>query len=231
MKREFRSTALDIAIVLVCGALALTLAVGIAGRRTTTSDNTVSAPRILIDPGHGGMDSGASSADGTREKAINLAIALPLRDMLAVMGYPVSMTRMTDTEVNVTGNTVREKKVSDMRNRLAMVEQADLTISIHQNFFPQSQYSGTQIFHSANTPESHVLAESVRTQVVTLLQPENTRELKRGNADIYLLHRATRPIILVECGFLSNPAELAKLKQPEYQRQLAFALTTGVLSY
>ena len=229
MKREFRSTAWDIAIVIVCGALALTLAAGIAARRTT-ADGTP-AMRILIDPGHGGMDGGASAADGTAEKTINLAVSLPLHDMLTVLGYTVEMTRTADTTVNATGNTVREQKVSDMRNRLAMAEQADLTISIHQNQFSQSQYFGAQIFYSTNTPESRVLAESVRTQVITLLQPDNTRELKRGNADIYLLHRATRPIILVECGFLSNPAELAKLKQRDYQRQMAFALTAGIVSY
>lgn len=112
-----------------------------------------------------------------------------------------------------------------------MAEQATVTVSIHQNKFPQTQYSGAQVFYSANAEESALLARCVQTQVVSLLQPNNTREVKRGTADIYLLHHATRPMILVECGFLSNEAELAKLKNSVYQQQMAFAVATGILTY
>lgn len=230
VKREFRSTVMDIAIVLVCGVLLLTVAWGVTDRRAVQTAST-SSPHIVIDPGHGGADGGAEAADGTLEKTLNLAVSRPLCDLLTVMGYTVEMTRTTDVMLNTEGDTLRERKVSDMRNRLAMVEQADLTVSIHQNKFTQAQYSGAQIFYSGNTEESRLVASSVRDQVISLLQPENTRELKRGTGDIYLLHHATRPIILVECGFLSNAAELEKLKDATYQRQMAFAVAAGVLTY
>lgn len=230
VKREFRSTVTDIAIVLLCGALIFTVAWGITDRRAVQTVGT-EAPCILIDPGHGGADGGAEAPDGTLEKDLNLAVSLPLRDVLTVMGYTVQMTRTADVMLNTEGETLRERKVSDIHNRLAMVESADLTVSIHQNKFAQSQYYGTQIFYSPNTDESRVLADSVREQVVGMLQPENTRELKRGTADVYLLHHATRPMILVECGFLSNQTELAKLKDAAYQRQMAFAVAAGVMTY
>ncbi len=229
MKQDFRAAVTDIAIVLVCGALLFTVLFGVADRRSSVSVST--APHILIDPGHGGEDGGAVAADGTREKALNLAVSLPLRDLLTVMGYTVTMTRTEDVMINTEGDSLRERKVSDMKNRLRLVETADVTLSIHQNNFTQPQYSGTQIFYSANTEDSRVLAESVRSQVVSMLQPNNTRELKRGTSDVYLLHRATRPMILVECGFLSNSAELAKLKDSDYQRQMAFAVAAGTMTY
>ena len=185
----------------------------------------------MANSAHGGADGGASAADGTLEKDLNLAMSLPLRDMLMVMGYTVQMTRTTDVMLNTEGETLRERKVSDIHNRAAMAEDADLTVSIHQNKFTQPQYHGTQIFYSTNTEESRVLADSVREQVIGLLQPNNTRELKRGTADIYLLYHATRPAILVECGFLSNQAELAKLKDAAYQQQMAFAVAAGVMTY
>ncbi len=226
---EFRSTVMDVAIVLVCGALLLTLAWGVTDRRVSVA--ATEAPRILIDPGHGGADGGAEAADGTLEKTLNLAVSRTLCDLLTVMGYTVQTTRDQDVMLNTEGSTLRERKVSDMRNRLALVEESDLTVSIHQNKFTQSQYYGTQIFYSPNTPDSKLLAESVRSQVVGMLQPHNTRELKRGTSDVYLLHHAKKPMILVECGFLSNAAELAKLKDPTYQRHMAFAVAAGVMLY
>ncbi len=230
MKWDFRSTVTDMAIVLVCGALAVTTAIGVIDRRAASVSHQT-APYILIDPGHGGADGGASGADGTLEKDLNLAISFPLRDLLTVMGYRVGMTRTEDVMIHTEGTSLRERKISDIRNRSAMAEQADLTVSIHQNKFPQTQYYGTQVFYSGNTAESQVLADSVRTQVVEMLQPNNTRQLKRGTSDVYLLHHATRPMILVECGFLSNEAERERLKTQEYQRQMAFAVTAGIITY
>ncbi len=224
------SAASDAAIVLVCAALALTVLFGVTARRSV---GTVAAtqPQIVIDAGHGGADGGAEAADGTPEKTINLAIAKPLGDLLQVMGYAVSYTRTEDVMIHTEGDTLRERKVSDMRNRLAIVEQADVTVSIHQNKFPQTQYSGAQVFYGTGAAESQTLAESIRGEILSLLQPHNTRELKRGDSTVYLLSKATRPIVLVECGFLSNPSELAKLKTPEYQRQMAFAIAGGILKH
>lgn len=228
MNNRFYTAATDMAITLVCGALLLTVAGGLVMRRANTES---AAPHIVIDAGHGGEDGGAVAADGTQEKTLNLAISRSLCDMLTVMGFTTEMTRTDDTMLNAVGDTLRERKVSDTRNRLARIQQADIAVSIHQNKFPQTQYYGTQVFYSANTPESRVLAESVREQVVSLLQPNNKRECKAGDSGIYLLHHASRPMVLVECGFLSNQAELEKLKDGTYQSQLAFAVAAGVMTY
>ncbi len=221
---------LDILIVAVFCAVVLTAAVGIVDRAQPVSVAPAD-PLILIDPGHGGADGGAVAPDGTQEKDINLAISLPLSDMLRIMGYSVSMTRTTDEMVGGVGSTMRERKVSDTKNRLAQAEQATVTISIHQNKFTQSQYDGAQVFYSGNHEESRPLAAAIRESIIGLLQPDNTRELKKGDSNIYLLDKASRPVVLVECGFLSNDAELQKLKNPDYQRQMAFAVAGGILQY
>ena len=229
MLRNLRATVWDTAIVLVCGALLFTVLFGVADRQS--SAELRDAPCILIDPGHGGADGGATAGDGTEEKELNLKIAAPLRDMLCVMGYRVVSTRTDDSMICTEGSTLRERKVSDMRNRLAMINAAELTVSIHQNKFSQAQYWGTQVFYSANTAESKLLAESIRACVVEWLQPTNTRELKRGTEEVYLLHRAERPMVLVECGFLSNAEELERLKKEDYRQTLAFAVAVGTMKY
>lgn len=187
---------------------------------------------VLIDPGHGGFDGGTTAEDGTIEKHLNLAVALCLRDLLFVCGVPVAMTRDTDVGLEEDSSvSIRQRKVSDMKRRLGMYEIADVVISIHQNYFAQPQYSGTQLFYAPNNLKSVVLAEEIRRMVVGWIQPQNTRELKVAGESIYLLHRATKPVVLVECGFLSNYEEREKLKTPAYQQQLAFAIMAGYWNY
>lgn len=118
-----------------------------------------------------------------------------------------------------------------MKNRLKLFEEADYAVSIHENKFTASQYSGTQVFYSANRPESQAIAESVRGRVVSLLQPENKRELKKGTKDIYLLHQTSKPAVLVECGFLSNEAEREKLKRPITSGRWRWPIAAGLLDY
>lgn len=222
---------LTVAILLLCGAV-LTLTIGrLPLLRSVTSPVSPKAV-IVIDAGHGGMDGGAQAPDGTVEKTINLAIASPLSLMLRLCGYDVRMTRETDDSIHDADcATVREKKVSDMKNRLAIFESATLNISIHQNKFGVAKYHGAQVFYSTNNPASEQLAETLRDNIYGLLQPDNTRAVKKGTKDIYLLYKATTPTVLVECGFLSNPEEFARLCNPDYQKQLAFAIACGVLQY
>ena len=129
------------------------------------------------------------------------------------------------------GSTLRERKVSDIKNRLTCIEQADVAVSIHQNKFSQSKYHGAQMFYGVQNTQSSVLAQTVRSSVTSLLQPDNKRELKKGEDTVYLLKHATVPLVLVECGFLSNEQECAKLKTRDYQRQMAFAVAGGICSY
>lgn len=197
-----------------------------------TTDASAPNGTVLIDPGHGGFDGGAVAVDGTTEKHLNLAVSLCLRDLLHVCGVPVTMTRQTDVGLEEdTATTIREKKSSDMRRRLAMYDEASLVISVHQNHFSVPKYSGTQLFYSVHHPDGALLAQSVRDSVVSWVQPQNTRELKRATDGIFLLYHTTTPAVLVECGFLSNAEEREKLKTPAYQQQLAFAVMAGYWHY
>jgi len=185
---------------------------------------------ILIDPGHGGFDGGAVASDGTVEKDINLAISLPLADILRVLGYNVDITRDSDAALDEQGiTTIRGRKVSDMRNRLEQYNQSRMVISIHQNHFTQAQYYGTQVIYGGSTAESTILAESIRQTVGSLLEQPRLRELKKGSRDVFLLHNADVPVVLVECGFLSNSAERERLKNVEYQHQMAFSIACGII--
>ena len=215
----------------LCAFLVVCLLVNAVGCVRKT-DASLSDGVVLIDPGHGGFDGGTTAEDGTIEKHLNLAVALCLRDLLFVCGVPVAMTRDTDVGLEEDSSvSIRQRKVSDMKRRLGMYEIADVVISIHQNYFAQPQYSGTQLFYAPNNLKSVVLAEEIRRMVVGWIQPQNTRELKVAGESIYLLHRATKPVVLVECGFLSNYEEREKLKTPAYQQQLAFAIMAGYWNY
>ena len=187
---------------------------------------------VLIDPGHGGFDGGAVASDGTLEKDINLDVSLHLRDMLFICGITVEMTRDTDASTqSADATTIREKKVSDMHNRLVQYEQSSLVIAVHQNHFQQSKYSGTQVFYSGNHTESQHLAEAVQRAVATDLQPNNNRQIKRATDGVYLMHHTSVPAILVECGFLSNPEELAQLKDAQYRQKMAWVIQMGYWNY
>lgn len=191
-------------------------------------------PVILLDPGHGGEDGGTQSEAGLLEKDVNLAVALHLRELLETAGYQVKMTRETDCSIGDSSlPTVRERKVSDIHRRLEMVEEEAncILVSIHQNYFTEGKYSGAQIFFSPNHEESEILAESIRSSVVSLLQPENTRQNKAATDSIYLLWNAEVPAVLVECGFLSNWEEAERLADSTYQEQMAFAIYDGLLRY
>ena len=189
---------------------------------------------IILDAGHGGEDGGAVGADGTMEKDINLSIAKKLQQLLLVSGFNVRMIRDSDVSIYSDGmETIKEKKVSDLKNRLNIANESEnnILISIHQNKFPQSQYNGTQVFYSENNPGSKELAENIRESVIGFLQPENKRETKPATKDIYILYNCKNVAVMVECGFLSNNAELQKLKDETYQDEMAFSIYCGFLEY
>ena len=188
-------------------------------------------PVIVLDPGHGGMDGGAIGSGGVVEKDLNLEIALRLRDFLTLSGYEVRMTRDSDRSIHDEGLTsVREQKRSDMHNRLKLMENCGdaVVLSIHQNQFAQSRYSGAQMFYGRQNPESRALAQSIQS-AFRQLQPDNKREIKPGGKELYLLWECSQPIVLVECGFISNPEECAALQDAGYQCRVAFAVLAGLL--
>ena len=199
----------------------------------TSADIDDSKPTVIIDAGHGGEDGGAE-VDGVLEKDINLSMAEKLADMLRVCGYQVTEIRDSDISVyDESAGTLREKKVSDLKRRVEIANESDnnILVSIHQNKFDNSAYSGAQVFYSTNNDNSKVLAEAIRSSVVSLIQNDNTRELKPAGSDIYLLDNATVPAIIVECGFLSNPEERSKLLDSNYQSEMAYSIAMGVIEY
>ena len=200
---------------------------------SVSSDNIKSLPVVVIDAGHGGEDGGAVSDNGVLVKDINLEIANDTADLLHLLGFDVTTTRTTDTALATDGDTVRLRKVSDMKKRLEIYNSSDenIVISIHQNKFTENKYYGTQIFYSPNTSESSLLAESIKYSVKGLLQPENERECKQADGSIYLLKNSTVPAVIVECGFISNYEECEKLLDKTYQKQMSFSIISGFINY
>ena len=193
--------------------------------------------RFVIDPGHGGEDAGAVATDGTLEKDLNLDIATLLYTILDLNGNDVVLTRDEDTLLYDRFGDLKDytgqKKVYDLKNRLRIAEEKEnsIYVGIHMNKFSQEKYSGLQVYFSANNPLSYQIATSIKSTVKSCLQPQNNREIKRATSSIFILNRAQIPSVLVECGFLSNKAELAALKNVEYQRSLALSLFASLVSY
>ena len=196
-------------------------------------ENTVPLT-IIIDAGHGGEDGGTQSSDGTLEKDINLQISIKLERLLRIMGYRTVMIR-TEDKLIYTGNPdkMREKKVSDLNNRLEIAETYPdaIFISIHQNYFTESRYSGAQVFYSPNSEKSQLLAQCIQRSVVSLVQPENERKIKKSGSEIFLLDKIESPAVMVECGFMSNPSEALLLRDGEYQKKTVLAIANGITEY
>lgn len=175
---------------------------------------------IIIDPGHGGVDGGATSCTGVLESRFNLEISLRLNDLLRFLGYDTKMIRTTDISVYTSGDTIAEKKVSDLKQRLRIANSTEnaLYISIHQNYFSDSRYSGAQVFYP-KTAGSQELAKILQDRLKQCLDHSSSRMSKQAEG-IYLMEHIACPAVLIECGFLSNPQEEAKLRSAEYQQKL-----------
>ncbi|MCI3926368.1 N-acetylmuramoyl-L-alanine amidase CwlD [Paenibacillus sp. TRM 82003] len=187
---------------------------------------------IVIDPGHGGADGGAESAEGLQEKAVTLQISLYLRDYLQEAGATVYMTRDTDVDLANEGTKgYSRRKTEDLKARAAFVKERnpDLFLSVHLNAIPQPQWYGPQTFYTLNHKDNASIAwfvqEELRQNVV-----DTHRQAKRIR-NIFVLERTEVPAALVEVGFLSNQAEAANLGKAEYQQKLAAAIYRGLLRY
>ena len=185
---------------------------------------------VVIDSGHGGKDPGKTTADGTLEKDLNLAIALKLQTYLEAADITVVMTRTTDE--GLYDENASNKKVQDMKNRIALMNtpETDLVISIHQNSYSDPAVKGAQVFYYGTSTGGKELAETLQERLVLDIDPKNHRKAK-SNTSYYLLKKTTCPTVIVECGFLSNPTEAEKLKSDAYQDNLAWSLHMGILEY
>ena len=229
-KGNWRSTAVVYVLVI---SLFLLISYG-AGVATTTVAQLVPMERdfrIVIDPGHGGVDGGATSCTGILESRFNLDISMRLRDLFHLLGYQTLMIRTSDISVYTSGDTIAAKKVSDLRHRVRLVNEADdaVLLSIHQNTFSDSRYHGAQVFYGPSDG-SESLAKAVQSQFVESLNPGSNRMAKKGEG-IYLLQHIECTGILVECGFLSNPAEEANLRNPEYQKRICSVIATATAQF
>lgn len=187
---------------------------------------------LVLDAGHGGEDGGAVSITGVPESRINLSIVLSLRDVLGLYGVDPILLREEDISLHTgDANTLREKKRSDLKNRTAAIEAVEggTLISIHQNTYPGSRYHGTHVFY-APTDGSQALADHVQNSIKTALQPDNERAVKQIPDTVYIMNHITCPGILIECGFLTNPAEEAMLQDPDYQRKLSAVIAAAWLT-
>lgn len=220
-------------LYLITAVLCIVATAGANNAVTTIAQN---APierghTIVIDAGHGGEDGGATSCTGVLESQINLQIALRLEDLCHLLGYQTMMIRTTDVSVYTEGNTIAAKKASDLRQRVRIVNETEdaILISIHQNTFSDSQYSGAQVFYN-NADDSKELAERMQRCFVAALNPGSNRKCKKADA-VYLMKNVRRPAVLVECGFLSNLEEEAKLRNTEYQKRICCVIASALSEY
>lgn len=191
------------------------------------------APTLVIDAGHGGLDGGASAADGTLESAVNLEIARRAEALARLFGVRTVMTRDSEElDYPDESATIHAKKVWDQKTRVELINATEnaVLLSIHQNKFPDARPSGTQVLY-AKTEGSADFAELTHANLIACLCPENRRVAAPISDSIYLMKSVNCPAILVECGFLSNPTEAAKLKTGEYQTALATVLVASYLQY
>lgn len=227
--------------VMVC---LLFISMAILGRETAIYVETVTAVNalcgnnadtdevstVVIDAGHGGDDPGKIGINGASEKDINLRIAGKLRQYLETDGIRVVLTR--ETEDGLYDASASNKKVQDMKRRIEKIEQTDpvLTVSIHQNSYPEEYVHGAQVFYYNGSSGGEKLAGLIQTQLVRNLDPGNHRQIK-PNESYFLLKKTKGTIVIVECGFLSNAAEAEKLCDGIYQDRLAWSIHKGILQY
>lgn len=193
----------------------------------------VSNKVVVIDAGHGIPDEGAQSSNGTTEAQTNLKIALKLQNLLEQAGCTVILTRSDENAIyDIDKATLREKKISDIKNRVKIGNEAsaDIFVSIHLNKIPEQQYYGWQTFFKQGNEQGKKLATSIQNSLNKTIEKENKRvPLKIEN--IYIVKHVEIPTTIVECGFLSNQEEEKQLLEDSYQNKLAWGIYTGIIDY
>lgn len=232
MRKKVRySTLLPIYLVILAGFILF--AAGTSRAVTVLSVNAplLSDKIVVIDAGHGGVDGGATSCTGVLESKFNLEIALKLNDLMHLLGIDTIMIRETDCSVYTKGETIAQKKISDLKERVRIVnESASATlISIHQNHFTDQKYSGAQVFF-APTDGSKILADKLQTAFIQTINKDSHRQIKKADG-IYLMQHIICPGVLIECGFISNPQEEYRLRDPSYQQKLSAVIACTVSNH
>lgn len=194
------------------------------------SGKAADTPCVVLDAGHGGDDPGKIGINGAPEKDVNLAITLLVRQYLEDSDIRVVLTR--ETSEGLYDADASNKKVQDMKRRISLIEEYSpaVAVSIHQNSYPEESVHGAQVFYYTGSEEGRALAEKIQSRLITGADPDNKRQIK-ANDSYYLLKKTKVPIVIVECGFLSNAEEAEKLCTEEYQRELAWQIHLGIIQY
>lgn len=219
-------------ILCVLFSLCVLTAQFVSGRAVSASGRT-GAMTLIIDAGHGGEDGGAVSVSGVAESGINLSIVLKLEGLAGLYGVPTVLTRREDVSLaDGSASTLREKKRSDLYNRVDLVNGTEnaCLLSIHQNNYTNSSVSGAQVFFRS-TEESEKWAVLTQGALRNAIDPENDRVAAQIPESVYLMNHVNCPAILVECGFLSNRKEDQLLQQEAYQSGLAATIFSAYLHY
>ena len=230
-KRIFFWCALTIAVLAV---IITVISVNSTPLKPCVSEAGNLRPMAIIDPGHGGIDGGAVSADGVAEAGLNLIIGQKTYDFMRFLGVYAIMTRSDDTSIEFDPDkSVRDNKNADIRARfqLAQSNPGFDFLSIHMNKFEEPGYYGAQVFYSGNNQLSVMLAQCVKETFVSYVDPSIKRVSKQSHESIYLMKNIKSPAVTIECGFLSNPDEAKKLCANDYQHYIAIAITKGYLDY
>ena len=200
------------------------------GRGLAVYGHTSSACTIILDAGHGGIDPGKIGTNGALEKDINLSITLKLKQLLENKGYNVVLTRKDSNDLS--SEDAANHKREDMNNRIDIISNSNaaLTVSIHQNSFPDESVHGPQVFYYSDSEDSKELATIVQNEIDESLEVDKSRGIK-SNSDYYLLKKSPTPTIIVECGFLSNPTEAQLLSDDSYQDKIARGIYLGICDY
>lgn len=198
-----------------------------------TSSLPVSNHTIILDAGHGSPDGGAVGTDGSIESELNLEVVLKLQKFLEASNCTVLLTRSDENGIyETTADTIRKQKISDMKKRadIANESNAEVFISIHMNTLSQNDYSGWQTFYKNRDDTSKKIAENIQTSLNYFIKKENSRTIK-SISGIYLTKNVDIPLVIVECGFLSNEEENKLLQTDEYQTELAWSIYIGIMDY
>lgn len=221
MKKKWIFTGVAIIIVIMAISFVQTVEVG-----KNQTKNWV----VALDAGHGGYDPGKVGVSGVLEKDINLAIACKVRTILEKQGVDVIMTRSTD--VDLCSEKVGSKKSSDMRKRVEIMNAsgAAIAVSIHQNSYTDAGPKGAQVFYYETSQQGKELADTLQNNIKNEVGDDNQR-VPKANHDYYILKKVTCPVVIVECGFLSNPTEEMLLTEEDYQEKMAQGIAKGIVEY
>lgn len=209
--------------MLFCLGLLLAITGTATARSLAVQAQVYTVPLIIIDPGHGGFDPGAIGMDTQVEECeINLSISKLLKAELEQRGYRVRMTREED-------KALADSKKADMQARRDMIGQsgADLVLSIHQNSNPDRSVNGAMVLYYKESTEGQRIAQAIQAQLNSALKSEKNRDAT-ARTDKYILKSGEMPILIVECGFLSNSREEGILRSEEGRQSLALAIAEGV---